>query len=331
MQSMKVLVTGASGFLGSAVARRLLTAGYAVRVLVRESSPAANLDDLDVEIATGDLRDAGSLARALQDCTGLFHVAADYRLWVPDERTMLAINVDGTRNLMLAALDAGVERIVYTSSVAALGLRMDGPADEETPVSYEHVIGTYKKSKYLAEQEVLRLVKERELPAVIVNPSTPIGPRDIKPTPTGRVIVDAANGRIPAYVDTGLNVVHVDDAAEGHILAYQKGSIGEKYILGGEDMPLADILAEVARLCGRKPPTIRLPHAALYPVALVSEGWCRLRGGEPIATFDSIRMAKKRMFFSSDKARGSLEYAPRPAHEALRDAVDYFRARGLCA
>jgi dihydroflavonol-4-reductase len=331
MQSMKVLVTGASGFLGSAVARRLLTAGYAVRVLVRESSPAANLEDLDVEIVTGDLRDAGSLARALKGCSGLFHVAADYRLWVPDERTMLAINVDGTRNLMLAALEAGVERIVYTSSVAALGLRMDGPADEETPVSYEHVIGTYKKSKYLAEHEVLRLVRERELPAVIVNPSTPIGPRDIKPTPTGRVIVDAANGRIPAYVDTGLNVVHVDDAAEGHILAYQKGSIGEKYILGGEDMPLADILAEVARLCGRKPPTIRLPHAALYPVALVSEGWCRLRGGEPIATFDSIRMAKKRMFFSSGKARGALAYEPRPAREALRDAVDYFRARGLCA
>ena len=331
MQSMTVLVTGASGFLGSAVARRLLTAGYAVRVLVRESSPAGNLDDLDVEIVTGDLRDAGSLARAVKGCTGLFHVAADYRLWVPDERTMLAINVDGTRNLMLAALEAGVERIVYTSSVAALGLRADGPADEETPVSYEQVIGTYKKSKYLAEQEVLRLVREKELPAVIVNPSTPIGPRDIRPTPTGRVIVDAANGRIPAYVDTGLNVVHVDDAAEGHILAYEKGMIGEKYILGGEDMPLADILAEVARLCGRKPPTIKLPHAALYPVALVSEGWCRLRGGEPIATFDSIRMAKKRMFFSSDKARAALGYAPRPAHEALRDAVDYFRGRGMCA
>lgn len=183
MQSMTVLVTGASGFLGSAVARRLLTAGYAVRVLVRESSPAGNLDDLDVEIVTGDLRDAGSLSRAVKGCTGLFHVAADYRLWVPDERTMLSINVDGTRNLMLAALEAGVERIVYTSSVAALGLRADGPADEETPVSYEQVIGTYKKSKYLAEQEVLRLVREKELPAVIVNPSTPIGPRDIRPTP----------------------------------------------------------------------------------------------------------------------------------------------------
>lgn len=331
MQSMTVLVTGASGFLGSAVARRLLAAGYAVRVLVRENSPGANLEDLDVEIVIGDLRDAGSLARAVKGCAGLFHVAADYRLWVPDEGAMLAINVEGTRTLMLAALDAGVERIVHTSSVAALGLSKDGPADEKTPVTYEYVIGTYKKSKYLAEQEVLRLVKQQGLPAVIVNPSTPIGPRDIRPTPTGRVIVEAANGRIPAYVDTGLNVVHVDDAAEGHILAYEKGEIGEKYILGGENMPLADILAEVARLCDRKPPTIKLPHAALYPVALVSEGWCRLRGGEPIATLDSIRMAKKRMYFSSNKARAALAYAPRPAHKALRDAVDYFRGRGLCA
>ena len=327
---MTVLVTGASGFLGSAVARRLLAAGYAVRVLVRENSPVANLEDLDVEVVTGDLRDAGSLARAVKGCTGLFHAAADYRLWVPDPSPMFAINVDGTRALMLAALEAGVERIVYTSSVAALGLRKDGPADEETPVSLETVIGPYKKSKFIAEREVSRLVTERGLPAVIVNPSTPIGPRDIRPTPTGRVIVDAANGRIPAYVDTGLNVVHVDDAAEGHILAYKKGEIGEKYILGGENMPLADILAEVAKLCGRKPPTIKLPHAALYPVALISESWCRLRGGEPIATLDSIRMAKKRMFFSSDKAREALAYAPRPAREALRDAVDYFRDMGYC-
>ena len=327
---MTVLVTGASGFLGSAVARRLLAAGYAVRVLVRENSPVANLEDLDVEVVTGDLRDAGSLARAVKGCTGLFHAAADYRLWVPDPSPMFAINVDGTRALMLAALEAGVERIVYTSSVAALGLRKDGPADEETPVSLEAVIGPYKKSKFIAEREVSRLVTERGLPAVIVNPSTPIGPRDIRPTPTGRVIVDAANGRIPAYVDTGLNVVHVDDAAEGHILAYKKGEIGEKYILGGENMPLADILAEVAKLCGRKPPTIKLPHAALYPVALISESWCRLRGGEPIATLDSIRMAKKRMFFSSDKAREALAYAPRPAREALRDAVDYFRDMGYC-
>ncbi len=325
-----VLVTGASGFLGSAVARRLLSAGHAVRVLVRENSPLANLEGLDVEIVTGDLRDAGSLRRALAGCRGLFHVAADYRLWVPDEKSMLSINVDGTRALMLAALEAGIERVVYTSSVAALGLLKDGPADEQTPVSLESVVGTYKKSKFLAEREVTRLVAEQGLPAVIVNPSTPVGPRDIKPTPTGRMILDAANGRIPAYVDTGLNVVHVDDAAEGHVLAYNKGQVGEKYILGGENMPLAEILAEVARICGRKPPTIKLPHGALVPVALVAETWGRIFGGEPMVTLDSIRMSRKRMFFSSDKARGALGYDPRPAREALRDAVSYFREQGKC-
>ena len=293
----------------------------------RESS-VANVDDLDVELVYGDLKNATSLADAVSGCTALFHVAADYRLWVRDQRAMFAVNVEGTRNLMLAALGAGVERIVYTSSVAALGLRIDGPADEDTDVSYDKVIGPYKKSKYLAEQEVLRLVQEKGLPAVIVNPSTPVGPRDIKPTPTGRMIVDAASGRIPAYVDTGLNVVHVDDVAEGHLLAYQKGRIGEKYILGGEDMHLAEILAEVARLCGRKPPSIKLPHAALVPVAIVGETWCRVMGGEPIATLDSIRMARKRMFFASDKARAELDYAPRPARDALRDAVDYFKSHG---
>lgn len=327
---MTVLVTGASGFLGSAVARRLLAAGSPVRVLVRENSPRANLEDIDVEIVVGDLRDAGSLKRALGGCRGLFHVAADYRLWVPDETAMLAINVDGTRELMLAALEAGVEKIVYTSSVAALGLSKAGPADEETPVSLESVVGTYKKSKFLAEREVTRLVAERGLPAVIVNPSTPVGPRDIKPTPTGRMIVDAASGRIPAFVDTGLNVVHVDDAAEGHILAYDKGRVGEKYILGGENMALAEILAEVAAICGRKPPTVKLPHGALVPVAVVAEAWGRMFGGEPMVTLDSIRMSRKRMFFSSEKARASLGYAPRPAQEALRDAVTYFRSQGRC-
>lgn len=327
---MTVLVTGASGFLGSAVARRLLAAGYAVRVLVREKSPRTNLEELDVEVAIGDLRDTISLEHALAGCKALFHVAADYRLWVPDESAMLSINVDGTRALMLAALDAGVERVVYTSSVAALGLRKDGPADEETPVSLDSVVGTYKKSKFLAEQEVMRLVRERGLPAVIVNPSTPIGPRDIKPTPTGRMILDAANGRIPAYVDTGLNVVHVDDAAEGHILAYNSGKVGEKYILGGENMALAEILTEVARICGRKPPTIKLPHGALVPVAVVAETWGRIFGGEPMVTLDSIRMSRKRMFFSSDKARNALGYTSRPARHALRDAVEYFRSSGLC-
>jgi len=327
---MTVLVTGATGFLGSAVARRLLVAGFPVRVLVRENSPRVNLEDLDVEIVTGDLRHIASLRHALAGCAGLFHAAADYRLWVPDETAMLEINVDGTRELMRAALDAGVERVVYTSSVAALGLSKNGPADEETPVSLESVVGAYKKSKFLAEREVIRLVAEQGLPAVIVNPSTPVGPHDIKPTPTGRMILDAANGRIPAYVDTGLNVVHVDDVAEGHVLAYNKGQVGEKYILGGENMALAEILAEVARICDRKPPTIRLPHGALIPVALVAETWGRLFGGDPMVTLDSIRMSRKRMFFSSDKARNALGYTARPAKEALQDAVDYFRGRGFC-
>lgn len=328
---MTILVTGATGFLGSAVARQLLAASHPVRVLVRQESPLANLDGLDVEIVTGDLRDLESVARAVTGCTGLFHVAADYRLWVPDKDAMNAINVDGTENLMMAALEAGVERVVYTSSVAALGLRKDGPADEETPVTIENVVGTYKKSKFLAERAVSRLVTERGLPAVIVNPSTPVGPRDIKPTPTGRMILDAANGRIPAFVDTGLNIVHVDDAAEGHVLAYEKGKVGEKYILGGENMILADILAEVAMICGRKAPTVKLPHGALVPVALVAETWCRVMGGEPLVTLDSIRMARKHMFFSSDKARKDLGYAPRPPHDALRDAVHYFRGQGKCS
>ena len=327
---MRVLITGASGFLGSAVARKVLAAGYAVRVLVRSNSPHANIDDLDVEIVTGDLRDANSLSRAMQGCMGLFHVAADYRLWVPDALSMMAINVHGTRALMLAALDAGIEKIVYTSSVAALGLRIDGPADEQTPISLEKVVGTYKKSKFLAEQEVIRLVEERRLPAVIVNPSTPVGPRDIRPTPTGRMIVDAANGRMPAYVDTGLNVVHVDDAAEGHVLAFHKGQVGEKYILGGENMLLAEILAEVAGICGRKAPSLKLPHGALIPAAVVAETWCRITGGEPMVTLDSIRMARKRMFFSSDKARATLGYTARPARQALGDAVEYFRTHGRC-
>ncbi|MCC6709872.1 MAG: NAD-dependent epimerase/dehydratase family protein [Gammaproteobacteria bacterium] len=328
---MTVLVTGATGFLGSAVARLLLARGDRVRVLVRPSSAGANIDGLPVEIAYGDLRDAASLRAACRDCTGLYHVAADYRLWVRDTNELYQSNVEGTRALMLAALESGVARVVYTSSVATLGYHRDGrPADEDTPVTVDDMIGHYKRSKFLAERVVDELVHSHALPAVIVNPSTPIGPRDIKPTPTGRVVRDAALGRIPAFVDTGLNVAHVDDVAYGHLLAFERGVIGRRYILGGEDLSLRAILALVARLCGRKPPTIELPRRLLYPVAWVSETYARLRNGpEPQVTMDGLKMASKKMYFDSSRARRELRYASRPAGEAIADAVAWFRAQGM--
>lgn len=329
--SLPVLVTGASGFVGAAVVRRLVDAERPVRALVRSGSDRTNLDGIDVEVATGDLTDTASLEKAVRGCGGVYHVAADYRLWVRDADAMLAANVDGTRALMRAALAAGVDRIVYTSSVATLGICRGAPADEETPVVFTDMIGIYKQSKFLAEAEVRRMIAEDGLPAVIVNPSTPIGPRDIKPTPTGRLIVEAASGRMPAYVETGLNVVHVEDVAVGHLLAYDRGVVGERYILGGEDMTLSAILTEIATLTGRRPPKVKLPHGAVLPLAYAAEAWCRLRGGEPFATVDGVRMSRKQMFFSSGKAEAQLGYRARPGRDALRDAVAYFRARGLCA
>lgn len=329
---MTVLVTGGTGLVGSAVLRRLLADGHAVRALVRPSSDRRNLQGMPVEMVQGDLREPESLAQAAAGCSDVFHVAADYRLWVRDPRVLYESNVTGTRNMMLAAAEAGVRRIVYTSSVATLGLHGDGsPADEETPVSIEDMIGHYKRSKFLAEAEVRRLVKESDLPVVIVNPSTPIGPRDIRPTPTGRMILDAAAGRMPAFVDTGLNVVHVDDVAEGHLMAWRKGGIGERYILGGENMSLQRILAEVAAVAGRRPPKLRLPHNLILPVAYVAEAWARVAGvKEPLVTVDGVRMSKKRMYFSSDKASRELGYCPRPAVAALRDAVQWFLSHGYC-
>jgi dihydroflavonol-4-reductase len=328
---MTVLVTGATGFLGSAVARLLLDNGEQVRVLVRPSSTGANIEGLPVEVAYGDLRDSASLLAACRDCTGLYHVAADYRLWVRDTNELYQSNVEGTRALMLAALAAGVKRVVYTSSVATLGYHRDGtPADEDTPVTVDDMIGHYKRSKFLAERVVDELVVSHALPAVIVNPSTPIGPRDIKPTPTGRVVRDAALGRIPAFVDTGLNVAHVDDVAYGHLLAYSRGTIGRRYILGGDDLSLRAILGLVARLCGRKPPTIELPRRALYPVAWVQEWYARLRHGpEPQVTMDGLKMAAKKMYFDAGRARRELGYQSRPAGEAIADAVAWFRAQGV--
>ncbi len=326
---MTTLVTGATGFLGSAVAHALLDAGHAVRVLTRARADTRNIDGLDVDRATGDLTDRPSLERAARGCDTLFHVAADYRLWIPDPAAVYRTNVEGSRDLLRAAAEAGATRIVYTSSVATLGLNADhSPADEDTPVTEAAMIGHYKRSKYLAEEAVRALVRDEGVPAVIVNPSAPIGPRDIKPTPTGRIIVDFAAGRMPAYVDTGLNVVHVDDCAAGHLLALEKGVIGERYILGGEDMTLRQILACLARLSGRRPPGIRLSHRVLAPVAVAAEAWARLAGGEPRLTRDSLRMARKMMFFSSAKAASELGYAARPAEEALADALAWFRANG---
>ena len=321
------LVTGATGFVGSAVARALLGRGHALRLLVRPGGNRANIAGLPAELAEGDLRDPASLERAVGGCRYVVHVAADYRLWVPDPDEMNRANVEGSRALFLAAEAAGVARMVYCSSVAALGLIGDGtPADETTPNALEKVIGTYKRSKYLAEQAVLALA-QAGLPIVIVNPSAPVGPRDIKPTPTGKMIADTAAGRMPAYVDTGLNVAHVDDVALGHVLALERGRVGQCYILGGEDMGMAQLLGLVAEAAGRKPPRVKLPHGALYPLALASEGLARLAGVEPIVTRDILAMARKKMFFSSAKARAELGYAPRPAREAVFDAVAWFRGQ----
>lgn len=324
---MTVLVTGATGFVGSVVARQLLARGENVRVLARPGSDRRNLLGLDLDVAEGDLRDADSLQRACRGCAGLFHVAADYRLWTPRPQDLYDSNVEGTRRLMQAALDAGISRVVYTSSVATLGLDKSGrPANEDTPVSEVDMIGHYKRSKFLAERVVDDLIARQSLPAVIVNPSTPIGPLDVKPTPTGRVIRDAYFGRIPAFVDTGLNLVHVEDVARGHLLAFDKGQVGRRYILGGEDMSLREILAAIARLAGRKPPTVELPRLGLMPLAFLAETWARLTGGaEPQLTLDGLRMSRKKMFFDSGRAVRELGYGFRPAQQAIEAAVEWFR------
>jgi dihydroflavonol-4-reductase len=322
------LVTGATGFVGSAVARALLARGRRVRVLARPNSDRRNLGGLAVEIAEGAMEDPRSLARAVAGCRYVYHVAADYRIWVPDPAPMFRANVEGTRDLLTAALEAGAERVVYTSSVATLGLVPGGSATEETPSSVDDMIGPYKRSKFAAEQVARGLARERGLPVVIVNPSTPVGPGDIKPTPTGRLIVEAARGQMPAFVDTGLNIVHVDDVAEGHLAAAENGRIGERYILGGENMALAEILAEVAQAVGRRPPWLRVPHSVLFPVAIGAELAARATGRDPFVTLDGVRMSRKKMYFSSEKASRELGYRSRPAREAIADAVCWFRDNG---
>jgi dihydroflavonol-4-reductase len=325
----QVLVTGATGFVGSAVARKLVLAGFQVRALVRPGSPRFHLDGLGLDFAEGDIRDASSLRRAMSGVRYLFHVAADYRLWARDRSEIFAANVGGTRNVMQEAMHAGVERVVYTSSVATLALRSDGaPADESVQLSEEQGIGAYKRSKIAAERLVEAMVASDRLPAVIVHPSTPIGPRDVRPTPTGRIIVEAACGRIPGFVDTGLNLVHVDDVADGHIAALRRGVVGERYILGGENVLFADMLADIARMVGRRPPRLRVPRVVALSVAYAAEAMARLTGREPFATVDGIRLAEHRMFFTAARAERDLGFRARPYREGIADALDWFRQAG---
>jgi dihydroflavonol-4-reductase len=324
-----ILVTGASGFVGSAVARQLVQAGEQVRVLVRATSSRVNLADPKLDIVRGDLRDAASLDRAVQNVRVLFHVAADYRLWARDDNEIIRTNVEGTRALMEAAQRAAVERIIYTSSVATLKARPNGaPSDESFPLDAQAAVGAYKYSKVVAERLVEQMVAERKLPAVIVNPSTPIGPGDVRPTPTGRIIVEAASGRMPGFVDTGLNLVHVEDVAAGHIAAWKKGRVGERYILGGQDVLLGDMLAEIARQIGRAPPKLRIPRRLIFPIAYGAEAIAYFTGKEPFVTTTGLKLAKDLMFFSAAKAERELDYRARPYREAIADAIAWFRQNG---
>jgi len=325
----KILVTGASGFVGSAVARRLVEAGYSVRALVRSTSPREHLAGLDLDFFEGDLRDRKSVERAMAGVRYTFHVAADYRLWARDPSEIFASNVEGTRNLMEEAMRAGVERVIYTSSVATIALRSDGmAADEANPLREDQGIGAYKRSKIAAERLVETMVAEQGLAAVIVNPSTPIGPRDVRPTPTGRIIIEAVKGRIPAFIDTGLNLVHVDDVASGHLAALHHGKIGERYILGGQNVLFSQMLGDIAGLVGRRAARVRLPWRALIPVAYVAEAVAKVTGREPFATLAGVHMAKHRMFFESTKAEQQLSYRSRPYIEGIEDAVRWFRDAG---
>lgn len=325
----QVLVTGASGFVGSAVAKVLAEGGFPVRALVRPTSPRGHLNGMPVEFAEGDLRDVESVRRAMAGVRFVFHVAADYRLWARDPREIAEVNVAGTRTVMTEALRAGVERIVYTSSVATLAPRRDGRSVDETlQLSEANAIGAYKRSKVVAERLVEAMVSSDKLPAIIVNPSTPIGPRDVRPTPTGRIIVEAASGRVPGFVDTGLNLVHVDDVAAGHLAALRHGKVGERYILGGENVELSDMLADICAIAGRRPPRWRFPHSMVMPVAYAAEGLARVTGREPFVTRDGLRMAKYRMFFNAAKAERELGFRARPYREGLADAVKWFGQAG---
>ncbi|MFO1090228.1 MAG: NAD-dependent epimerase/dehydratase family protein [Hyphomicrobiales bacterium] len=327
-KAARVLVTGAGGFVGSAVARALVQRGERVRVTLRATSQRDHLAALDLDVREADLRDRRQVAEAMRGIERLYHVAADYRLWAPDPNEIVENNVSMTRTVMEAAQAAGVERIVYTSSVATLAPgSIDRPGDEAGALTEAQAIGAYKRSKVAAER-VVEAMAEAGLPAVIVNPSAPIGPYDVKPTPTGRIIVEALMGRMPAYVDTGLNLVHVDDVAAGHLLAMEKGEIGRRYILGGQNESLGGLLAAIASRAGRPPPRICLPTWSIMPVAAAAEGVARFTRKEPFVTLDGVRMARKRMYFTAARAEQELGFTARPFGEALDDAIVWFRSNG---
>ena len=316
------LVTGASGFLGWHVARVLRERGYAVRALVR---PGSRVDGLELEIVTGDLRDPASLERAAAGCGLVFHVAADYRLWARDTAELYRSNVDGTRNLLHAARSAGVERVVYTSTVGCIGVPHGGIGDESAPVSLEDMAGDYKRSKFMAEQVALEFARGG-FPVVIVNPTAPVGDHDVKPTPTGKIVLDFLNGNMPAFIDTGLNIVDVRDTAEGHLLACDKGRAGERYILGSENLTLAQILQKLAAITGRKAPTTKLPYALAYCAGACSTAWAGVTGRPPRVPLDAVRMAKKKMWVSHAKATRELGFQPGAADQALSRAVQWFQS-----
>ncbi len=314
------LVTGASGFVGWHVARLLIERGYRVRALVRA---AGNIPELDVERVTGDLRDPASLARAVAGCATVFHVAADYRLWSKNPEEMYRSNVDGTRNMLAAARAAGVERFVYTSTVGCIGIPRSGIGDETCPVSLAGMTGPYKRSKFMAEQIALEFARGG-FPVVIVNPTAPMGDHDFKPTPTGQIVLDFLTGAMPAYIDTGLNVAGVRDVALGHLLACEKGRVGERYILGSENLTLGQILRQLAEIGGMKAPTVKLPYFAAYAAGMITTAWAQLTGTPPRVPLEAVRMAKKKMWVSHAKAARELGYSPAPAHCALQDAVAWF-------
>jgi dihydroflavonol-4-reductase len=320
MQSKPTLVTGASGFVGWHVARVLLERGHRVRALVRESS---NVPELDVERVTGDLREPASLEPAVAGCGLVFHVAADYRLWSKDPGELYRSNVDGTRNMLAAAKAAGVERFVYTSTVGCIGVPPGAIGDESQPVSLENMKGDYKRSKFLAEQVALEYARGG-FPVVIINPTAPMGDHDFKPTPTGQIVLDFLKGDMPVFIDTGLNVVSVRDVALGHVLACEKGRVGERYILGSENMTLSQILSKLASITGRKAPTFELPYFVAYSAGVATTAWSSITGTPPRVPLEAVRMAKTKMWVSHEKATRELGYSPAPAHDALADAVAWF-------
>lgn len=320
------LVTGASGFLGWHVARVLIERGHCVRALCR---PTSQIRELDVERAAGDLRDPESLARAVNRCQYLFHVAADYRLWAKDPQDLYRSNVDGTRNILEAGERAGVERIVYTSTVGCIGMPKGRNGDEDTPVSINDMAGHYKRSKWLAEQVALERARAG-VPIVIVNPTAPIGDHDWKPTPTGKIIVDFLREKLPAFVDTGLNLVDVRDTAIGHLQAAEKGRIGERYILGCENLTLEQILARLGAIACKPAPKVKLPYAVAYATGVITTAWAEMTGQPPIAPLEGVKMAHKKMFVSHAKAARELGFSPGPVDAALTRAIEWFRGNGYC-